>query len=1015
MKKRILISLLVLIVLLSLAGLIVTSAAKPLWEADNVRNKIVVISDIHLGIDDTFSENVENKAVLIKFLQRLQKTKDVQELVINGDFLDDWYLPLSYPTYSDTADFYQKVIANNKKIFKELNNVMASGINLVYIPGNHDMLLESGILDEALPGIVQARDSQGLGTYYTGGRNEIAIEHGHRYDVFSAPDAITNKDLNNGNETILPPGYFYARIATSWVTQGRPSVEKDLQLIADVPDPRTNLDQYGAYLYHAILSSELTRITPQESYSDNVFDMHIDGYNGNYSVNDLLPVVLDNGNISAPVLFKDFQRTWQERQEVNLVKVKNEFAEAVAGTLDSNYYFEQAKMQYLTNPNEKIEIVLFGHTHIPMVKTLESGKCYINEGTWIDHNADDPITRTFAVVTTGKSTSTAGLYEYQADGTVVDITASRSSSEKSEIKEMVSAMSVEEKIGQVLLMNFRSWGKDKDGNPIPLEECNETVKEIIAKYHLANIIVFGENTKNTEKTVRFIDDLQQASINSGGMPLLIGIDQEGGIVTRLGQGTCLPGNMAIGASGKTENAYLTGKVIGEELAAIGVNCDFAPVCDVNDNPDNPVIHLRSFSNKAEVVKDMAISMRKGLSENDIISSAKHFPGHGNTAVDTHVGLAVVEKTKEEWLNLEAVPFKAMIADGVDMIMTAHVQFPNLDDTKYCSKLSGKDVYLPATLSHKILTEILRGELGFQGVIVTDAMDMKAITDNYGEQEACVMALNAGADLLCNPTAITSEAEIENLDKVYDEIKKSLTDGHLTMQRLDEAVERILMMKQKYGLLEVQSTSSTVDEKVTSALAVVGSSQHRETERQLANDAITLYSTDEYTPFTVKENEKILFAVPYANKANSAIYAINRLIREKSIPNVNVETFLYDKQEEISPDLASQIDSADHIIIVSQLGASDLNNPDAVANVMPPLIADAVEAAGKNDKCAVISIGIPNDVTRFAKLPVYAAYGYQGMGEEDAKTGTLTEKYGPNLPAAVDSIMGVFSPIIATAK
>lgn len=394
-------------------------SSKALWEPSPEADKIVVISDIHLGIDDSFAEIVENKPILIDFLKRLQKTKDVRELVIAGDFLDEWYLALDYPAYPDSSDFYRKVIANNKDVFDELKNVMASGIKLVYVVGNHDMLLESGVLEEALPGIVQARDSKGLGVYYTGNRKEIAIEHCHRYDVFSAPDTITNKELAGG-ETTLPPGYFFARMAASWVIQGRPDIQRDYPVITTVPDKNTDPDQYGAYLYHKVLGSALSAVTPNEGFADKVLGMDIDGYHGHYSIEDLYPVLDADGSINAPVLYKNFQRTWDERQQINNVKVKNSFTQAVAGALDTGFYFEQAKAQYLENPDENISVVVFGHTHIPVFEKMENGKFYINDGTWIDHNSNAPYMRTFAVVTTGE-TNNAALYTYNADGTLTDI------------------------------------------------------------------------------------------------------------------------------------------------------------------------------------------------------------------------------------------------------------------------------------------------------------------------------------------------------------------------------------------------------------------------------------------------------------------------------------------------------------------------------------------------------------------------------------------------------------------
>ncbi len=422
MIKRIGIAALIAALLLPCTG-VAQDAAQPLWTPTQ-ETKVIVISDIHLGIDDAFAENVQNKPALVEFLRRLQQTTDVRELVLNGDFLDDWYLPLNYPAFTDISDFYRKVITNNQDIFDELNRVIQSGIKLVYIPGNHDMLLESGLLDEALPGIVQARDSDGLGRYRTGARSEIVIEHGHRYDVFSAPDTVTNKALLGGAHTMLPPGYFYARYAASWVVQGRPRIKKGYPVIQNVPDQKADPDQFDAYLYYRMLDAEFNRITPFESITDSVFDVRIDGYNGQYAIMDMFPVVQQDGRISAPVLFQDYQRTWTERQQINDVTVPVSFAQAVAGALDSEYFFSQAKAQYLEREGDAAEVVLMGHTHKPMTRHSDAGKLYINEGTWIDHNSDYPAaTRTFAVATTGETTD-ATLYVYGEDGSITDITES---------------------------------------------------------------------------------------------------------------------------------------------------------------------------------------------------------------------------------------------------------------------------------------------------------------------------------------------------------------------------------------------------------------------------------------------------------------------------------------------------------------------------------------------------------------------------------------------------------------
>ena len=427
MSKRILSLVLVCNIIISIALLFTGcdakydhEAAEPLWEAGNERNKIVVINDLHLGIDDRYQETLKNRPFLVEFLQRLHETDDVKELIIAGDFLDDWYLPVYYPSYSDSVKFFQDCIANNQVVIDELNHLMKEGIQVVYVPGNHDMLLESDVLEEAMPGIVQARDARGLGAYYTGDDNEIVVEHGHRYDAFSAPDTLTNAELCGNDDTILPSGYFYARYAATWVLEGAPENERDLPVITEEPD-KSDTDQYGAFVYYKVVKGVTKNLTPNEAVDEEIFDICIAGFNDKYSFLDYYPVRQADGTISAPTLFKNIQRTWAERQTINQVKVPNTFIEAAAGTTLWQYFFNQAKTQYIDNPDEDVDIVVFGHTHVPVIRSAGDGKYYINSGTWVDHNnVYDGPARQFAVIT-DKEQDTVALYSYGEDGTILDM------------------------------------------------------------------------------------------------------------------------------------------------------------------------------------------------------------------------------------------------------------------------------------------------------------------------------------------------------------------------------------------------------------------------------------------------------------------------------------------------------------------------------------------------------------------------------------------------------------------
>ncbi len=577
------------------------------------------------------------------------------------------------------------------------------------------------------------------------------------------------------------------------------------------------------------------------------------------------------------------------------------------------------------------------------------------------------------------------------------------------IKQIVAGLSLEEKIGQLLLVDFRKWETAEASEELGLVEMNNEVASIIKEYHLGNIILFGDNLKDTKKATELVYAMQEAAISSGNLPLLIGTDQEGGSVTRLGQGTCMPGNMAIGSTNNPEYAYENGSMIGSELAAIGINCDFAPDADVNDNPDNPIINLRSFGDDPKKVALMVNRMSDGLKSAGVIACVKHFPGHGNTSTDTHTGLAIVEKTRGEWEACEKLPFAAAIDNGIDMVMTAHIQYPQLDGTQINSKLDGKPIYLPATLSHQIITGILRGELGYDGVVVTDALDMQAISDHFGESEAVIMALNAGADLMCNPTTMRKEKDQENLTAIYSAIENAVENGTLSMDRIDEAVYRVLLLKQKYGILDTAQYEIPVKQRVEKAVSVVGSAEHRAAERKIAKDAVQLVYLDSYTPFQPQEEDTVLVLMPYESELYSTEYAINRLRKEGLLGDFNLELVSYN--ENPAPDAKAQekIKTADYIILGSEMYASTKNDTTHWMNTAPQSAADLITAAGKQSVTAVLCMGLPYGADRYADFPCFISFSYTGMPEEDAKSGVITGKYGPNIPAAIEKIFGSVSP------
>ena len=317
----------------------------------------------------------------------------------------------------------------------------------------------------------------------------------------------------------------------------------------------------------------------------------------------------------------------------------------------------------------------------------------------------------------------------------MSVSGVRAQTNEEKAREIVADMTLEEKIGQKLMLSFRSGWTMRDGTSVSaVTTINDEIYDIIGTYDIGSVILFAANfDPDATVNVELTDGLQRAamdeSLGKNAIPLMLGADQEGGIVYRLTGGTALPGNMALGASGDTDNAVMAGEIIGSELSAVGVNANFAPDADVNNNANNPVIGLRSFSSDPQIAAEFTSAYIAGVQKQNVATSAKHFPGHGNVSTDSHTGLPSIDSTKEELYATELVPFQAAIDAGTDMIMTAHIQFPNIVTEQLYSSLQDEWMSPPATMSREILTDLLRGEMGFDGVIVTDSMTMDGVA-NY---------------------------------------------------------------------------------------------------------------------------------------------------------------------------------------------------------------------------------------------------------------------------------------------
>lgn len=386
-------------------------------------------------------------------------------------------------------------------------------------------------------------------------------------------------------------------------------------------------------------------------------------------------------------------------------------------------------------------------------------------------------------------------------------------------------MSIEQALGQKLLLAFK--GKDK-----PSEEIIHALRE----YKASGITLFRSlNIDHPAQVRQLTESLQQRARDLGLPPLLIAIDQEGGQLMAVGEGTTqLPGNMALGATGSAELAGRAGEVLGSELAAMGINVNYAPSVDVNLNPQNPVVGTRSFGENPDLVAELASAMIEGIQSQGVAATAKHFPGHGDTASDSHHGIPTVPHSLERLQTVELPPFRAAIRSGAKLMITAHLALPALD---------GSDAP-PATLSRNIINNLLRKELGFEGVVVTDAMDMHAIRQGEFLGEDAVRAVHAGVDLLL----LTSDPNDQ--ERVYRSLVQAAQIGLLDLNEIKASAKRIQTLK------DWQSRQTVPD------LDVVGCTEHQRVADEIAEASITLVRDHaNLLPLRLDPNQRIAVVIP----------------------------------------------------------------------------------------------------------------------------------------------------------
>ncbi len=528
-------------------------------------------------------------------------------------------------------------------------------------------------------------------------------------------------------------------------------------------------------------------------------------------------------------------------------------------------------------------------------------------------------------------------------------------------------MTLEEQIGQSLMVGF--WGTTPS-----LE-----IIDLIQRYHVGNVILFSRNIHNTQQVLELTQKLQEIAKEAGQRyPLLIAIDQENGIVQRLGDiVTIFPGNMALGAIGSEEIAYKVSMATGNELKALGINMNLAPVVDVNNNPANPVIGVRSFGENPSLVARLGAAMVKGYRTAGIFSCLKHFPGHGDTATDSHLSLPVIPYALQRLEALELVPFRSGIEAEADSVMIAHVAFPALAEQNT----------LPATLSPSIVEGLLREQLDFKGVILSDCMEMQAISDAFDSERTAVMALRAGIDL------VLVSHEYTHQRASLEAIQAAIQSNELNAQAVRQAAERVLKLKAHF--LSWNDLPGT-----TTPSAIIGCEKHVQLQSMAFELSITLVRNGEaLLPLHLDSGERIVVLSPQRN--------LKSMVEDRSFSDELLVDILqqFHSQVELMP-VPPDLLEDDFVMLLQTTRESDifvLATVNAHRDVQQAELVRCLISSGRH--IIVIAIHNPYDLQAFPQLSTYlCTYEYSQPALVAAVQVMFGEKHAKgNLPVSIPGL------------
>ena len=618
--------------------------------------------------------------------------------------------------------------------------------------------------------------------------------------------------------------------------------------------------------------------------------------------------------------------------------------------------------------------------------------------------------------------------------------------EPASAEDLLGRMTTEQKISQMIMPAIRTWNEEG----VTVLKAVPALAEALRAHQYGGIILFGSNVVESEQTVRLIADLQSNNAESadaaetGVIPYLIAADQEGGSVARLSMGTRGTGSMAIGATGENaeENARETGRIFGEEMEALGINVNLGPCVDVISDLTDPGMSTRVFSDDPAVVSKLSLAFADGVSQSDVITTYKHFPGAGDGS-DYPTSIPV---TLEELRKNGLAAYADAIDGGAEMLMTSATTFPAFDEEVLLADGKTKGYY-PATLSRKIVTELLREELGFDGVVITDALEMEQFltepdtqqplfTGDYGTVEHDVQvaekAINAGCDILLIPTDLISEEAVKYYEEYIAGIVKLVEDGVISEERINESASRILSLKERHGILGMDVTGADLDKQIEKANQTVGSDEHHAVENAIAQQAVTLLKNDGALPLSGK-NSRIVIIGRTALDNTPITYAVNAMMKNGILdPDARIDNLISgetsgsesasasivigahcdtDLEEVIySEELSAAVKEADAVVCLCAVSAGI----DLLQDTNPVIQGAAralSEARAAGARFILLSDNLPVDSARFqdadAIVCAYLSAGFKIDPTARTNGFETVGAFNANVPAALRAIFGEY--------